>query len=378
MNVEKLIENVMTKYKSSNLYGLIEYAILMDEEYHAKDINIDIIKKIIKIIDKPLSHDEIDFLEDDAKEFYDEISLELSEISSEDKEKVKEGLQYLINLYNSRKLIGERLHSVTIIDSTDRKNNIKEKQVYLVFQPNDKNLFKKLLIEKKQAKRTIYYKNGQTKTSYWNVRNFSIHSNLTANIKSSPLYKNAIENGIEKIIFEIEDCEDSIIFDNEQKKLFQKICSKNIRDIVNNEKLSQGKNLLELFKFVEEMGGAVNKDGYIYSNKKQAEELQAMIKEESKNDPDIYKTFREIELLNISDVDYFSVSNLFNKNISTVLKHKKLSLGRSEKQIIEAIEKIGGGVDKYGHIYESKESIQNEQITLSKEDFLNILAKYKR
>ena len=82
MNVEKLVENVMTKYKSSILYGLIEYAILMDEEYHAKDIDIDIIKKIIKIIDEPLSYDDIDFLEDDVKEFYDDISLELSEISS--------------------------------------------------------------------------------------------------------------------------------------------------------------------------------------------------------------------------------------------------------------------------------------------------------
>jgi hypothetical protein len=38
MNVEKLIENAMTKYKSIDLYGLIEYAILMDEKYHVKDI----------------------------------------------------------------------------------------------------------------------------------------------------------------------------------------------------------------------------------------------------------------------------------------------------------------------------------------------------
>lgn len=235
----------MTKYKSIDLYGLIEYAILMDEKYHVKDIDIDIIKKIIKIIDKQLLYSDTDFLEDDNKELYDDISLELSEISSKDKEKIKEGLQYFISQYDSRKLIGERLHPQHINNSSESKNNVKQKQVYLEFKPkNSKSVavstalvkqvylefmpknresFKQLLIEKKQAKRTIYYKNGQIKISYWNVRNFSMRSSLTANIKSSPLYKNAIENGIEKILFEIEDYDDSIIFANEQKSSYTDI-----------------------------------------------------------------------------------------------------------------------------------------------------------
>ena len=246
MDFEKLIENAMTKYKSIDLYGLIEYAILMNENSHVKDIDIDIIKKIIKIIDKQLLYSDTDFLEDDNKELYDDISLELSEISSKDKEKIKEGLQYFISQYDSRKLIGERLHSTPIIDSTDRKSKIKEKQVYLEFTPKNKKLFKQLLIEKKQAKRTIYYRNGQTKTNYWNVRNFSMHSNLTANIKSSPLYKNAIENGIEKILFEIEDYNDSIIFGNEQKS--------NYTDII----LTQSSNR-NLFKEKENINFTVTK-----------------------------------------------------------------------------------------------------------------------
>lgn len=218
MDFEKLIENAMTKYKSIDLYGLIEYAILMNENSHVKDIDIDIIKKIIKIIDKQLLYSDTDFLEDDNKELYDDTSLALSEISSKDKEKIKEGLQYFISQYDSRKLIGERLHPQHINNSSESKNNVKQKQVYLEFKPKNRESFKQLLIEKKQAKRTIYYKNGQIKISYWNVRNFSMRSSLTANIKSSPLYKNAIENGIEKILFEIEDYDDSIIFANEQKK----------------------------------------------------------------------------------------------------------------------------------------------------------------
>ena len=48
MDFEKLIENAMTKYKSIDLYGLIEYAILMNENSHVKDIDIDIIKNIFK------------------------------------------------------------------------------------------------------------------------------------------------------------------------------------------------------------------------------------------------------------------------------------------------------------------------------------------
>ena len=65
MDVEKLIKHVMRKNESSDfdLYGLIEYAVLMDEEYNAKEIDIDIIKKIIRIIDKPLSNSDIDYLE---------------------------------------------------------------------------------------------------------------------------------------------------------------------------------------------------------------------------------------------------------------------------------------------------------------------------
>ncbi len=192
MNVEKLIENVMRRNESSDfdLYGLIEYAVLMDEEYNAKEIDIDIIKKIIRIIDKPLSNSDIDYLEDEDK-VYDDISLELSEISSKDKEKVKEGLKYLIDLYDSRKSI-----------------HWKKSDIQFEFHPKDEAVFKRLFILVGQANRYFYLNDKKEPIkNTWTRISFSMYSNLKACIFSSACYRENLKKGIKKIKLEIPFCE---------------------------------------------------------------------------------------------------------------------------------------------------------------------------
>ena len=77
--------------------------------------------------------------------------------------------------------------------------------IKLEFFPNDEILFKRLLIEMKRAKRTFYDKDGNAVyTNFWNIRNFTVDSNLRGNIDSSQVYRDAPQKGIAKIRFEIE------------------------------------------------------------------------------------------------------------------------------------------------------------------------------
>lgn len=83
--------------------------------------------------------------------------------------------------------------------------------VKLEFFPKDKRLFQKLLIEKKQAKRTFYDENGNIlRTNFWNISRLTENSNLIGNIESSQVYRDASEKGIAKIRFDIEGFEEKL------------------------------------------------------------------------------------------------------------------------------------------------------------------------
>jgi hypothetical protein len=68
--------------------------------------------------------------------------------------------------------------------------------------PNDKDLFKNELLIKKQAKRTITYKDGSIKTEVWDASSFSPSSNLSGNVSSQIWHRND-KDQIDKVVFEV-------------------------------------------------------------------------------------------------------------------------------------------------------------------------------
>lgn len=86
--------------------------------------------------------------------------------------------------------------SVSISDSYETQ---------IEFIPKNETLFKQLLLQKKQAKRTWIYKNGAIKTEIWDAGRFTITSNLRGNITSTNHWRSRKETGLIKIILEIEE-----------------------------------------------------------------------------------------------------------------------------------------------------------------------------
>ena len=68
--------------------------------------------------------------------------------------------------------------------------------------PNDKDLFKNELLIKKQAKRTITYKDGSVKSEVWDASGFSPSSNLGGNVSSQIWHRND-KDQIDKVVFEV-------------------------------------------------------------------------------------------------------------------------------------------------------------------------------
>lgn len=73
------------------------------------------------------------------------------------------------------------------------------------FIPQNEVLFKKLLLQKKQAKRTWFYKDKEPKTEIWNARKFKESSSLKGNIQSTNHWRSRMETGLIKVRLEISD-----------------------------------------------------------------------------------------------------------------------------------------------------------------------------
>jgi len=73
-----------------------------------------------------------------------------------------------------------------------------------VLIPDDLVLFKQQLLKRKQAKRTLYYKDGSVKVERWNASKFTPSSDLMGNIDSQ-LWHRKDRAEIVKAIYEIED-----------------------------------------------------------------------------------------------------------------------------------------------------------------------------
>ena len=73
----------------------------------------------------------------------------------------------------------------------------------LVFLPSEET-FRARLLEKKIAKRTLYYRGGAVEEKIWKANSFSNSSNLRSNIWSGPL-RGWEEQAIVKAEFRVED-----------------------------------------------------------------------------------------------------------------------------------------------------------------------------
>ena len=68
--------------------------------------------------------------------------------------------------------------------------------------PDDKDLFKKELLAKKQAKRIVTYKDGSVKTEIWDAGSFAPSSDLSGNV-SSQIWHRKDKDQIVKVVFEV-------------------------------------------------------------------------------------------------------------------------------------------------------------------------------
>ena len=92
--------------------------------------------------------------------------------------------------------------SVTAASSTPTKSSTsRTRSTYTIeLIPSDKDLFKRELLTKRQAKRIITYKDGSVKTEIWDASNFSSASKLGGNV-SSQIYHRKDKDQIDKVVF---------------------------------------------------------------------------------------------------------------------------------------------------------------------------------
>jgi hypothetical protein len=149
-----------------------------------------IVSDYFKILDESFSDENVTFKYIANEKFYDEI-LEptISEsINDSDTNELFIRSVRLNNLFEKRK--------------TNQSKNGSSKGLskpILEFVPNEEE-FRKNLLEKKYAKRIIYYENGKQKEEEWDGSNLSETSNLRGNIFSGPL-RNWEKEGIIKAKF---------------------------------------------------------------------------------------------------------------------------------------------------------------------------------
>ena len=94
--------------------------------------------------------------------------------------------------------------SVTAASSTPTKSSTsRTRSTYTIeLIPNDKDLFKKELLIKQRAKRTVTYKDGSVKSEVWDASKFTLSSDLGGNV-SSQIYHRKDKDQIDKVVFEV-------------------------------------------------------------------------------------------------------------------------------------------------------------------------------
>jgi hypothetical protein len=136
-----------------------------------------ILLEYFKILEKDFSDESVTFKYISNERFYDEILEPTISKSTNDSDTNELFIRSVI-LNN---LFGKRKTSL----SKDGSSKVLSKPI-LEFVPNESE-FKKRLLEKHFAKRTIFYKNGGEKKEEWDASNLNESSDLRGNIFSGPL-----------------------------------------------------------------------------------------------------------------------------------------------------------------------------------------------
>ncbi len=177
-DLENIIAKVIAKYDSQKLYDIIQEACIYDNG-NLVDININ----ELPFSDNSDNNDCANCNFCTTCPCYDSRSIEYNS----DKTILEKGMKYLIALYNGF-----------------QPRNI----VRFEFHPKDEQVFKFLFMIVGKAYRFLYFKdNEKPVTSVWKMRNFSMNSNLKANIFSAPYYRNNRLKGLYKIKIEVPFCE---------------------------------------------------------------------------------------------------------------------------------------------------------------------------
>lgn len=83
-------------------------------------------------------------------------------------------------------------------------SNSPDEETELILIPQNPEIFKTLLIQTEKAKRTLVYKGGKRVEEVWNAKKINETSDLMGNIKTSAYWKKRKEDGLLRVILEIE------------------------------------------------------------------------------------------------------------------------------------------------------------------------------
>lgn len=106
------------------------------------------------------------------------------------------------NDYIDRTFLNSEKNPISESETTQMQHNYSVDTV-IEFIPQNETQFKQLLIQKKCAKRTWIYKDGNSKTEIWDAHNFKTSSSLRNNIQSTNHWRSRKETGLIKVILEI-------------------------------------------------------------------------------------------------------------------------------------------------------------------------------
>lgn len=108
--------------------------------------------------------------------------------------------------FDVRKIGSEKNHSIKTdnVFARDNKDDLLPQiSTEIQFIPSDEIVFKKRLLEKKEAKRTWIYSDGKEENEIWKAKKFKIESNLRGNITSTNKWREKSALGIVKVILEV-------------------------------------------------------------------------------------------------------------------------------------------------------------------------------
>ena len=170
-------------------------SLLTKEQFGRDKLLIFAEKQLEKIQESEVMNEIQEYVEEQLSHLQDKLYKELQE--EYDSKLVKKVFEHL-NIAISPIAVEEV--SLNNLDTTPVE------KLSIEFVPNDLEVFKKLLLEKKVAKVEWYYNNGKVEYKTWKVSRFKQKSPLLRNVYSRPEAKNGKwkELGLAKVVYKID------------------------------------------------------------------------------------------------------------------------------------------------------------------------------